>query len=144
MTSISTLSNFNVLLCIFAIWKKYMQQFLDLEIPNSFVVAYCYILFMHCWTYHPAVRMNFDLEVIQNSSASISGFSLLVVLLSFTLKRVGDCILPCKEPFSWFEKSKRIDPFQTLNFLFEIDFSVKLYNQPFCPMLCSSFIMPYF
>ena len=114
MTGISDLSRFNVgLLCIFLNWQKCTHWLFVLEILKSFIIAHLFILLIPCYSWHSAVCIYLDVEVMQKSSMnkyfSTPGFRQLVMQLIFMLKRVTDSILPWRTPSSWFWMFDRVE-----------------------------------
>ena len=141
-------SRFNVgLLCIFLSWHKCMHWVFVLKILKSFIIAHLFILLMPCCSWHSAVCIYLDVEVMQkslpNKYLSIPGFRQLVMLLIFMLKRVTDTIFPWGTPSPWFWMFDRVEPIQTQNFLSKRKALIKLGSLPFNPMLCRSFMISY-
>ena len=71
-------------------------------------------------------------------------FRQLAMLLIFMLRRVINSILPLETPSSWFWISDNVDPMWTRNFLSETKAFIKFGSLPFNPLLCWSFMIPYF
>ena len=85
-TGISNSSRFNEgLLCIFLGWQKFTLWVFVYEILKPFIIAHLFILLMPCCSWHSAVRIYLDVEVMQkswtNKYLSTPGFRQLVMLL---------------------------------------------------------------
>ena len=120
-----------------------MDGVFGLEILKPFIIAHLFILLMSCCSWHSAVCIYLDVEVM-NKYLSTPGFRQLVMLLIFMLKKVTDSILPWGIPSSRFWMFDRVEPIWTRNFLSERKAFIMFVSLPFNPMLCRSFMIPYF
>ena len=79
---ISDSSRFNVgLLCIFLSWQKCTHWVLVLEILKPFIIAHMFILLMPCCSWHSAVHIYCDAQVINKE-----------ILMNSRIQAIGDAI----------------------------------------------------
>ena len=125
-------------LCIFFSCPKCMHRILLLEIVKLFVLGQWVIFQMYCCSWHSAVCIYLDLEVMQKLSTG--------VILNSRSETFCDAVFlywtASLTKYSCLWRLEKVDLTQTWNFQSERKLFMRLGNLPHSPMLCRSFIIP--